>query len=172
MGEPDIVSAIVLLGLAINPTAIARFVVALIVDAVNRVLGAGAWPHVGHEQGERTAPAIAHGNPTSAVILELVRVGVITPRQHRSPHAMLQRLAAAVGCHALSGKLTLKTTTRRCVPGGKMRRWHRHLVPASASAKVPSSSMIFGEFFDHRKPSEGLPKQVVPTLHGCMVAYK
>src|SRR3990167_1510710 len=72
MREPDSATSVVRLFLCRGPTAVTRFVVAVVVDAVNGMFGRWPWSNVSEERLERIQPALAHGNPTGAVIVVIL----------------------------------------------------------------------------------------------------
>lgn len=67
-----------------RPSAIARFVVAVVVDAI-KCPSTGAVPHVGHKIDEGITPSIADGHPTSAIPVVANPVFVVAPLLHVAP---------------------------------------------------------------------------------------
>src|SRR4051812_20755019 len=63
----DGVSLVVCLFAECRPTTVARFVVPIVVDAIDGVLGRRALPHVG-QKVLKDLPALADGDPAPAVV--------------------------------------------------------------------------------------------------------
>lgn len=97
------------------PAAVAWFVVAVIVDAVESVPNSRALAHVGEECGEaiRSTPAITDANPAATVFEKFRVVRVKAPLLHTCPRLVCRGVPVSVGqmatlaefCarHALSG---------------------------------------------------------------------
>lgn len=68
-----------------RPSAIARFVIAIVVDSLNRQL---TWstPHVSEERSEAVAPAIADLNSARSIVTKLRAFRVVAALNHRVPH--------------------------------------------------------------------------------------
>lgn len=81
-----------------GPAHITRLVVAVIVDAVNRVLTTWGWTDISKEPLERMAPAITDGNAAFAVILKRGSMRSIASSVHAAPRRVFQRVAT----HAVS----------------------------------------------------------------------
>jgi hypothetical protein len=72
-----------------GPTAVARFVVAIVVDAVQRMIGRWAPAHIGQKVFVGAAPPVAYRDTASAVItVALVGLGVAA-FQHAAPRPKL-----------------------------------------------------------------------------------
>jgi hypothetical protein len=81
-----------------RPATVARFVVSVIVDAVNGVVGGRTRPHISQERGEVIAPAVAHGDASPAVIRPALDVRVVTAVLEADPGRVFHGLPlAAVG---------------------------------------------------------------------------
>lgn len=78
-----------------GPTAIARLVMAVVVDALNLVTRRWLIAHVCVEQLE-VHPALAHANAASAVVGVRDDVGIQTPRFHGRPRSVFGRVHAAM----------------------------------------------------------------------------
>ena len=80
-----------------GPSTISGRVIAIVVDAVKRVLLGRTCAHVGVERRETSAPSFADANPSSSVVSEPLAVWVFAPVNHVRPrevfvsavHAML-----------------------------------------------------------------------------------
>lgn len=79
-----------------RPTAIARSVVAIAVNAVNGMLRGGAWPHVLVEGHDRTKPPVADFDASAAVKFPLNVFWVRAAVNHKPPNAVLSGMSQAV----------------------------------------------------------------------------
>lgn len=79
------------------PSAIAGFVVAVIIDPVNLV---AVWrlAHIGKEVGEGIPPSIADADPARSVVVVSIAIRVGASLHHAAPHIVNRMLA-----HAVSG---------------------------------------------------------------------
>lgn len=87
-GQKHVVAAVVLLGLCIGPSAVAGFVIPVIVDAVNGGAGAGPGSHIGVEARE-VMPAFAHSDSSAAVVRKALVVGIAASVLHGGPSGVL-----------------------------------------------------------------------------------
>lgn len=79
-----------------RPAAVARLVVAVVVDALQRVT-VRARPHVLQEGGETIAPPTADGNATPAIPAVIGMLGVRAPLAHLVPDAIKRASGQPVG---------------------------------------------------------------------------
>lgn len=100
LDEP-IRSTVVALLLLRRPPAVPGFVVAVVVDAVDRIVRTGFRPHVGQE-GRKPKPPLTDLDPPAAVTVEVPVLRVLTPLPHVGPSAVLRRLAARPRVMAVS----------------------------------------------------------------------
>lgn len=80
-----------------GPSAVARFIVAIVVDAINRVLGRRLRSHVLVEVEKGVAPAIADGDATSAPFAKTRVLGIGASLNQTRPGAMLSSVIQSVG---------------------------------------------------------------------------
>lgn len=85
MCDEMVVSAIVLLRFLSRPSTITRFIVAVILSAVNGVLRSWPLAHVGKKIFKRVKPAFANRDTASAVVLEAVVLRAGTTANHAVP---------------------------------------------------------------------------------------
>ena len=88
-------SLVVRLCLGIGPAAIAGFVVAVIVDAIERHTR-GALTHILKKRWERGLPPLANCDAAAAVASEVVATRVGTPVLHVQPGGIKQMILKAV----------------------------------------------------------------------------
>jgi hypothetical protein len=95
MGNPVKAGSILVLSFHSRPAAVARFVVSIVVDAINRVAGRWARPHVGNEIS-KGFPSVTDGNATASVPMVLIGLaGMAAPVQHRFPSGVFGRVGRA-----------------------------------------------------------------------------
>lgn len=83
-------SSVVQLFFSESPAHIARFVVAIVINAVDRVFWRWSRPHIAQEGGERVAPRVTNANAASAVMMKKWRRRVMTPVFHIGPSTKLR----------------------------------------------------------------------------------
>lgn len=94
------------------PPAVARLVVAFVVDSVDRVIAGWARPHVSKKRLERIAPTVAHRDPLGAVMGVSVLVRIETSALDASPYSVFRRLAEAVSLANGAGDVTREAAAR------------------------------------------------------------
>lgn len=114
------------------PTAVARLVRAIVIDPIDRMLGARLRPHVRKERGETVAPSLADCDPAPAVVRILRRVRVQAAALHRSPRSVLRRQRARVR-QVVCGSCSSVTTAGDGSAGPQNRSRLHRCVPAVAS---------------------------------------
>lgn len=86
---PSIVTGVEVLLLSCRPSAVARLVMAVVVDAVKAVRTAWTRPHVGKELREVVQPLVAHRNAASAVSVKGFVAGTRAPVLRSKPTDIL-----------------------------------------------------------------------------------
>jgi hypothetical protein len=114
------------------PSAVARLVSDVVVDAIDRRAGRGR-PHISDESLVR-APALAYGNATPSVVREGWVVGVGAPGEHLRPRNMrlVSRLSSS-GAVSDAGNFPVAPTTH-CPARTKVGRGYKRGIAAFASA--------------------------------------
>lgn len=79
-----------------RPSAVIQLIVAVVVNAINRMFVGRARTHVGVERHERIAPAFADANTTPAVLVKIFHGWIQAAVLHRAPYAVLWRIAQTV----------------------------------------------------------------------------
>lgn len=111
------------------PPAIARRVVAVVVDAIQRVVAVGARPHVGVERLKGRAPSFTNLYASSAIARELPHVWVEAPPLHSGPYSILRCLGLPVRLVS-STLFRAKAAARQYRASAKVRTAHGFLLPA------------------------------------------
>lgn len=86
-----------------RPTAVARLIVAAVVDALNRMLFSRTWPHVPKELRE-VEPLFTKRNAATAVTVKMRGLGVGASALHGPPTPILMGFVAAVFCDGVNMK--------------------------------------------------------------------
>lgn len=149
-GEQPRLSTVGLLDNARCPSTIAGFVVAVIVDPVERVFKRWARPHIGEEIAEVAVPSGANFNPPAAVVLEKTVAGISASVAHLHPnsklrgalHVVLVIAAALVDLVADAAARAHAACRQQILP-------YDFLVPAVALASP------HGALLDGRRPVQG-----------------
>lgn len=81
---------------ASGPPTIARLVMAVVIDAIKRMLVRGFWPHICQEVYKRINPSLADRDSTAAVVGVLRSMLVQAPALHRSPRTIFSRVRSSV----------------------------------------------------------------------------
>lgn len=147
-----------------GPTAIDRFVVAIVVDALNRVLQRRARTHVGKEARERLAPRCADFDSAASVTVVVGTRGVLASHDHVLPDTILGRLAHAVRARSRSARVVIEATATRCMAASKATG--RYLIrPAAVASAAPVRLVVsILRSRNNYEPPEPLPDQIV-TFH-------
>lgn len=148
-----------------RPSAITRFVPAIIFDAIKGQPDR-ALPHIGQEVLERSPP-FADRDAAATVILEISAGRVVAPSKHVRPRSVSFRramLCVAVLPHSIPCFLRLETTARTGVARTKHRSFNRIFVPAIAFAK-PTGAPSFPDDPQSDQPSEALACDILDGGH-------
>lgn len=117
-----------------GPTDVAWFVVALVVDAVEREVCSGARSHVGIERREARAPTLTHLNATAPVVLEMPMPRVVASLNHPFPCGTFGAVTEAVR------PMTEATAARLRLPGAQRADQDVALNPThAATAQAPDA---------------------------------
>ncbi len=114
-----------------GPSHVARLVIAVVVDAVNRMVRRWLASHVLKERHELVAPSFTDGDASSTVAGEVLIVGVVAPRSHSIPLGIFWALAHPV-----------RSVRSRCAFAHKASAGLRLLVAQRASFSVSGIAAI------------------------------
>ena len=151
------------------PLAITRFVVPVIVSAINRVFRCGGLTHVSKEVDEACPPAFTYANSSTAVEPEIVLVGAVAPPNHVSPNSVdaafpsLWRMT--MNCFLNPDSLSLCTTAAGCRASAQALRRHDSLNATIASTKPRASCLAHASVAQDKPAAKTFPGQFYP-LHG------
>lgn len=151
-----------------RPPTVARLVVAVVVDAVDRC-SRGALAHVGEEVLEALAPPLAHLDPAATVVPpSSMRAVSMAPREHRHPAPIRRRRFALGGVPMPRPPLT---RLRRALPSQTAATLRvaatktasaNDSLSATVAATSPSRLAIHHapSAFDNSQPAEALPGEI------------
>ncbi len=135
-----------------GPTAIRRFVITVVVHAIDRVFRCGAWPHVGVKRFERVNPALTDTKASAAVIGPFKTGIVRTALLHVGPYAKFRRARHAVFQIFHAHQFTFQATTRMCAC--QIRALNEHFRAAITTTSVLWMFRIVGhDVFKHFQTS-------------------
>lgn len=123
-----------------GPSAIIRRIAAIIIDAINRVLIARPWTHVGVKGFKRVQPTLTHRDAAFAVPMEVFARRSGAAVDHSGPSLKLSRVRHAVRDRSGSQLLHTQASTR--MRSGEVCDLDRLGVAAFAAAMVGRSSGI------------------------------
>ena len=152
-----------------GPTAIARLIVAVVIDAINRVALGRPNAHVGDEVFEAVAPSVAYDDASTTVVSEFVCLQwTMAPRYHRVPDVVVGVIRQAMRGVCTAGRFVAMASTRNGRASGHSSSDN----VADGSAVAPADPSCFsGEpIFVWRSSDDGpasklLTRQVSESRH-------
>lgn len=135
-----------------SPSAIARLIVAIVVDTVKRCAG-GPWSHVGIERAEVVSPSVAHRDASATVVMVVsVGLGKTTAFSPR-PRIVLDRVRAAMRRELGALFLKPEASATRCITCRQVTICNGHDVATVASAVVTLKTGDLWGWLNHGKSS-------------------
>lgn len=160
-----------------SPSTVTGFVVPIIVLSIDAV--SARWPgaHVG-EEVFKTLPSLADLYPSSAVVCELLVVGIRTSLPHRRPDPIFRRHSPVPGLSMLQAnscamghpKFATKTAARL---GGAIPHQHTRdfaLGSAVTDAMPSDGSLRLVDLSDHDQSAKSFPRHIDSLRHGDTLA--
>lgn len=143
MPKPSRATAVVSLFACRSPSTVIRFVISVVVYAINGMFRGWARPHIGVEIGERK-PTLTDDDTSGSVVFM-----PSASRNHLSPNFMLGRFRHAVDrvCHSCGSRLLAATTPRRA--GSQSVTIDVNYLAASTRTSPPLA--MFGALNDREK---------------------
>jgi len=155
-----VVSFVACLRGAIRPSAIARLVVAVVVDAVNFGVRERTLPHIGQELSKRIMPCIANVDAAPSIVLVVFVVLFAAPRPHEAPYAILRRPGHAVCSVDVAGGLQFQASATAGVAFAKRPSGYGSCFAAIANALPECFTIVVAPNTTHdREASESLTGQ-------------
>lgn len=142
-----------------GPSAIAWFVVAIVVDAVKGHAG-WSWSHVGKEVLKRS-PRRRNRYASPPVVGPLLVMGVATALQHRPPRVPLGCPGLHVRAAQRADALALEAAATSRLPSTQFGCIDHNLIATSAITSPPYAPMLITpDVLNNEEPSEALSSQV------------
>lgn len=166
------------IGLLTNrrPSTITRFVVAVVIDAIDRC-SAWSWSHIFQKLGEVGFPCIADRNSSAAPLLKTFTARAQATRTHRAPDDVLRQMCCVVAASAaMFGKElrrqfpVVAPTTER--PATAQRRAVNRLHDAAFTATDPLHRPHKRRFStQHRQSAEDESRHVFQAIKRAHALY-
>lgn len=138
------------------PSTVSRFVMSVVVDAVNLMLGSWATSHVGKKINKGFSPSFAHFNPATTVVLIASVLWVCASLHEMRPDAVFGRIVKSV----FDGPAP-KTSTRLCGSAPEVGEADLFGATAIAFTEPMSPVRIRPNVSDDSKQTEFLPNDVL-----------
>lgn len=144
-----------------GPAHVARLVVAVVIDTVDRVLRRGARPDVGQEAFERVAPGFADVDASTAVVWEARAGRRVAAIFHTGPSAMFRRARQSVR-GVVVGPQTIEavTTAGACVSAFQVGQFSHECRAAIAAAQRAPMLPVAGRDSDQDEMAKSLPDEM------------
>jgi len=158
-------SFVLLLSASSRPSAIVRLVVAVVVDAINRVVLRCA-AHVMQEGIETSHPLFAHLDTPASVVTEDRQIWVSASRAHLNPRSILAALRLSVRRRTFDGSLDRQAATTANVLKAKISGGCHRFASAVAST-LPTRRGCFTRLRDalkNNKATEVLADEINAAL--------
>jgi len=160
-----VVAPIVGLFFSRGPSAVARLVVAVIVDALDRMLRRGAWPHVSEELRKILSPTVGHGDPSATVAMVIRVILFVATTLGVEPRLILGGAGASVGPSVQWTSLFVPAATAFGKPLFEGRSVDNSFGPTFAFAKPPCSPERVRGRGTQNRPSVKLAVGEIDLLH-------
>jgi hypothetical protein len=172
MSDPTItVMAIVSLCFASCPFAVAGFIIAIVVDALNRQRAIRAFAHIGKEV-LKTFPSFADFDATSTVTVKGFYARILAPLNHCPPNRIFRSVPPAVRAQSLRADFAVQTTAGLAVSSAQRVANNNCLLAACAFAEPCHFSAIQcpAAFSNDRQPAECFTSQI-NKIHENILYY-
>lgn len=154
-----------------RPSTVGRFVIAIVVDAINGMNFRWLWPHIGQKSTEVVLPSFANMNAASTIVLKLRMASIETSRFDVSPRAVSCRVATSMTMLESSRRrgFTRETAATSGVPFQEVHADHNgHVAAIAATSPCPVVTMK-ACWRNHRESFKALARQIVTCVHSVIV---
>lgn len=124
------------------PSAVAGFIVAVVIYSFNRVFAAWSRPHIIYECSERIPPAVADVYSSSPVAGIAWYFGIVAPANHSSPKVSNVRLGESVGVMLAASDIRRRDTTPTTSAFATERRAKYNSLGSAVAAAEPFCSSV------------------------------
>ena len=179
MSQQSVAPLVTILFCRRGPANVSGFIVPVVVgEAVKRVSGGRARPHVGEEVLERRSPPFANFDAAASVAFIAVRGRAGTPAKHLRPDRV-ERVLLVSGVPVLVGfhrdDFSVQTTATGRAPRTEAAGIYDSFLPARAAAAVVGNPTLGMGVTEDGPPSQRLPREVTEGrpmvgIHPVMIA--
>lgn len=168
----DVAAAVVLLDAPCRPAAVSGFVSVGVVDAVERIAGAGARSHVGQESRETGSPLGGHRDAARAVPVVRLMTGVTASGLGLRPRGVFRR-HLSVGFRDAAARFVFSATATGSAPTTEIARWNAPFIAAIAQTQPSGLILDVLDSSLREQSSESLARKVVElsTAASCNACH-
>lgn len=148
-----------------GPSAVSRFVIAVVVDSFDAVLTRRHWSHVGQESGKVIPPPIANLNPSATVVRVSAERWRVAALNGSSPDAIFGRVASTVRGVELAVNLAAPAAAARRLLGSQRGCRHADLYAAVACAFPLGLLADSRTRSGHQQSTKALSKKIKARRH-------
>ena len=156
-----------------RPTAVGRFVIAVVVDAIDRVRGRRTRTHIGVESLKGIAPALTDRDATAAVIGPSFAIRIRAAVNDAIPRFVLsgRSVAAcvAVCAECFAGAFALVAPTTAVFAHSEVTSAHSHNMAADTLALPSWPSAERSISGDYKQPTELLAGEIDEPRHSLII---
>ncbi len=166
--DPDL-SPIARLLAGCGPTAVARFVIAVVFDSFQRVFDAWTLSHVCIKVFKRIPP-LANTNASAPVIVKCSSISVVAPHPHPLPNFIFWKRTHAMTQKPLVLSFFQKASTASRVPASERHAGNDNFIAADAPA-LPCRFSVFAASStgNNFKSAIDVASQIYDRAHNCIV---
>ena len=148
-----------------SPSHVTGFIMAVIVDTVQRMRWRRLRPHVGKERLELVAPCFAYSDAASTVSRKVLIFGIKAAGAHRVPLRIFRRTTHPVRAVHIASPFTGQATTGSCVSVSQMCAIHG-AEPTTIAGAVPfnTTGYLIGQM-DNRQSTKLLTNHYFSCSH-------
>lgn len=157
--QPIVPTTVPILLFTRRPLAVCRFVIALAVNTVKRMICRRRYPHISDEVLKRH-PSVTDTNAHSAVSLVTNRIGVQAPLLHHRPNCIFPRLCQSMRPFAFTTPFDSKASATLSVSVSQVSTSHARLLSTVTEAiPVRAFRFVRGQPH-HRQTAKALSRKV------------
>lgn len=134
-----------------GPSTITRFVIAVIVNPIKRMISRRAWSHVCEKYLKGVTPLIAYADATTTVVMELGVVAIVASRFQIAPCRILLRFLHAVRAVVVSADFAIQTPATLGTSGNQTICQYGRSSTTGASAKPSRAVPKIWRGLQHRE---------------------
>jgi hypothetical protein len=97
-----------------SPSAVGWFVIAVVIDSLDRVQRRRTWPHIPIKGLKGITPFVTHFYAATAIFVIAGAFWIVAPVQHRAANAIFGKVR-----HSVAGEIDVVSFTRLAMHGGE-----------------------------------------------------